>query len=291
MNIGCFIKKQWQSKLRWLSVSGIIVLVLGILIMALCIHSCEREGTPESPSPTVTQNGTDEQPTETEPQSTETEPQPTETEPQPTETEPQPTETEPVTTQPTTEPATGVQSPEEQLTWVQYASYDGVFVEDGSDEPVEDVASILVTNGSEQYLDMAKMTFLLDGQEATFMVTGLPAGASVWVMESDRKTIRTESVLEHADSLTSFRKDAVDTLEGLNIQYAGNILKVTNNRDKTLKNLTLYYKVLHSDGNYLGGITYMVSFGDLEPGQSAEKLAGHYQEGCTDIVRIGFLEQ
>lgn len=109
-------------------------------------------------------------------------------------------------------------------------------------------------------------------------------------MEASRKTAGADSVFTQPEVITSFRKDAQAAPEGLTVASAGTTLKVTNNRDTTLRNVTVYYKVRHSDGNYFGGITYMAAFGDLEPGQSAEKLAGHFKEGITDIVRIGYQE-
>ena len=181
--------------------------------------------------------------------------------------------------------------PEQQLICEDYGLFNGAFVEDGSDEPVQNVAALLVTNGSGQYLDLAKLIYELDGQEAVFMVTGLPAGGSAWVLESSRMTASAESEFCHKSTVTSFRDHAVNTLEGVDLEFNGTMLRATNTTDKTFKALTVYYKVLHDDGNYLGGITYMTAFGDLEPGQSAEKLAGHFQSDKTHIVRIGCQEE
>ena len=199
-------------------------------------------------------------------------------------------------TQPT-EPDEATQStsvtvpPEQQLICADIGLYNGAFVEDGSDEPVENVAALLITNGSAQYLDLAKLTYEIDGQEAVFMVTGLPAGASAWVLENSRMTASAESQIRHKETVTSFRENAVSTLEGVDLAFNGTMLKATNATDKTIKALTVYYKVLHDDGNYLGGITYMVTFGDLEPGQSAEKIAGHFRLDKAQIVRIGYVEE
>ena len=190
------------------------------------------------------------------------------------------TETIPVTTAP----------PEQQLICADYGLFSGAFVEDGTDHPVDNVAALLVTNGSDQYLDLAKLTYELDGEEAVFMVTGLPAGTSAWVLESTGKTASADTDFEHVDTITSFRKGAVNTLEGVDLEFNGTMLKATNTTDKTFRSLTIYYKVLHEDGNYMGGITYMVNFGDLEPGQAAEKIAGHFKPEKTQIVRIGYQE-
>lgn len=88
--------------------------------------------------------------------------------------------------------------------------------------------------------------------------------------------------------MTSFRNDAVNDLEDLELAFNGTMLKATNTSKQPLKSVTVYYKTLHEDGNFLCGITYMTTFGDLEPGQSAEKIAGHFQPDKTQIVRISY---
>lgn len=178
--------------------------------------------------------------------------------------------------------------PEQQLICEDQGLFSGAFVENGSDEPVQNVAALLITNGSEQYLDLAKLTYELDGQEAVFMVTGLPAGGSAWVLEHSGMTASAQTEFRHKNTVTSFRDDAVTALEGVELAFNGTMLKATNTTDQTIKALTIYYKGLYSDGNYMGGITYMISFGDLAPGQSSEKIAGHFQPDKVQIVRMGY---
>ena len=293
-----------------LAAVGIGILVLVLLVTVLCIRFCRpsSEGTdptkitedtapatpdesPDAGAQTTGPSGDEEQ--EPVPESTagQEDTEPSEAPPvtrQPTEPMPtDPTPTEPGKADPPEQVTTPSQA---QLVCSRFASFSGAFVEDGSDEPVENVAAVLVTNTTDNYLDLGQLTCQLDGQEVVFRVTGLPAGASAWVMEASRKTAGADSVFTQPEVITSFRKDAQAAPEGLTVASAGATLKVTNNRDTTLRNVTVYYKVLHSDGNYFGGITYMSAFGDLEPGQSAEKLAGHFKEGITDIVRIGYQE-
>lgn len=168
--------------------------------------------------------------------------------------------------------------------------FSGKFVEDGSDVPVENVAAILVTNQTDQFLDLATMTFEIGGKKATFIITGLPAGHSVWVMESTGMTVDSSAVFEYLGCGTSFRDGAVSSSENVSVTADGNILTAVNQTDKTLENVFIYYKLLHDDGHYFGGITYMVNFGTLKPGQAVEKLGGHYSKGDCEIVRIGWQE-
>lgn len=185
-----------------------------------------------------------------------------------------------------TEPAEGIAS--DNLTCDDFALFSGQYVEDGRDELVENVASILVTNRSGRFLDLATLTYDIDGQTATFIVTGLPPGRSAWVMEASRMTANHSSSFTYQDCVTAFRDDVVASTDKITITSNGNMLTASNNTHDTLENVCLYYRSVHTDGNFFGGITYLVSFGTLEPGASVETLAGHYVEGNSEIIRIGW---
>ena len=201
------------------------------------------------------------------------------------------------TTQPSiTEVPTEVPQFEEMLeedgvAFGNFSLFSGQFVENGRDEPVENVAAILVTNNSERFLDLATLTFEVDGKPATFMVTGLPAGRSAWVLEMQGLTAEKNSVVNFLECIPSFRNSVQSHPEEISVEAQGNMLTLTNESDQKLEGVFLYYKNLHPDGNFLGGITYLVEAGDLEPGASVEVLAGHYDKENSEIVRIGWKNQ
>lgn len=177
------------------------------------------------------------------------------------------------------------------LTCDNFSLYSGQYVEDGRDELVTNVAAILVTNRSGQFLDLATLTFEIDGREATFRVSGLPAGRSAWVLETSRMTVTNSSTFTFIDMVTGFKENVISSTDKLSITCAGNLVTATNKSKQKLENVFVYYRVLHTDGNYLGGITYVIDFGTLEPGQSVEKLAGHFSAEKARIVRIGWSGQ
>lgn len=177
---------------------------------------------------------------------------------------------------------------EENIACSAFSRFSGQFVEDGSDELVENIAAILVTNQSEQFLDLCTLQYEIEGKEATFIVTGLPAGRSAWVMEKSGMTISDGANFDYQGCVTSFRDEVVATTDKITISSEGNMLTAVNNTQETLKGVFIYYKVLHTDGNFFGGITYLIDFGDIEPGEAVEKVAGHYVEEKTEIVRIGW---
>lgn len=180
---------------------------------------------------------------------------------------------------------------EDEITCDQVARFSGQYVEDGKDELVEDVAAILVTNHTDQFLDLATLTYDIDGKAATFVVTGLPAGKSAWVMEKSRLVIEGTEKFSYKGMTTSFREDVAAHSNQISITSDGNMLTAKNTTEKTIEGVFVYYKKIHTDGNYFGGITYVVDFGTLEPGKSIENLAGHYEKENTEIVRIGWKKE
>jgi hypothetical protein len=229
-------------------------------------------------------------PRETQPKAAEPQPtQPKPTEPKPTEPQPtQPKPTEPQPTQPKpTEPPVVEDVP---LSVQRVVRFSGQFVEDGTDELVEHVLAILVTNVSDRFLDLGTVSYDVSGETATFAVTGLPPGRSAWVMESSRMRVNKDVDPNYLGCVTNYRSGVVSQTADITVRAEGNQLIAVNNTGRTLENVFVYYKILHTDGNFFGGITYLVNFGTIEPGGSAQSIAGHYQEGKTEIVRIGWQE-
>ncbi len=170
---------------------------------------------------------------------------------------------------------------------LEITRYSGAYVEDGKNEQVENVAAILVENRSEQFLDLAKVTYCVGDRVATFNVTGLPAGEKAWVLEAEKMQIEGTPTFEFLDCESTFRKDAVLTTKLLDVQTKDNVLTVENKADKTLKNVCVYYKNVNSDGNFLGGITYMLGFDTLQEGQTAQRESAHFGVNSR-IVRFSY---
>lgn len=172
-----------------------------------------------------------------------------------------------------------------ELEYGPYGQYTGAYVEDGSDAPVENVAAILITNPTDEFLEYAQLTFDMNGTVATFVVTGLPAGASAWVLESNRLILPEGGSLTLQDEVTSFSSGG-NVTSGLSYALGSGTLSIENTGSETYHNLYVYYRQLHTDGNYLGGITYRVSFGDVSPGAAVTNTAGHCTPDHCQIVKI-----
>ncbi len=174
------------------------------------------------------------------------------------------------------------------LDCLQYSSYSGAFPEDGSYRTVENVAAMLIQNGTDQFLDRAVVKCNIAGQEGTFEITGIPPGGTVWVLEQSGMTVAEgDTFAAISTGEYAFRADAIMSTDKLSVTSKGSTLQVTNTSDKTLPEVCIYYKDVHPDGNYFGGITYRKECGDLQPGQTVKVDAPHFTED-SQIVRYSW---
>lgn len=177
--------------------------------------------------------------------------------------------------------------PNTDLSIQNIASYDGIFLEDGSDSSVLGVYSIVLKNNGSMDVEYARITLSCDGMPITFEVSDLPAGATVVAMESDQNAYQDGTYRDcNAD---------IAEIDGLE-QSAGQIL-VQENEDGslTVSNLTdslipcvrLFYKFYMSDENvYIGGITYTAKLTDLEAGDNQTIIPSHYSSGYSKVVMV-----
>lgn len=189
------------------------------------------------------------------------------------------TETQAVTE--TTEP-----EPVRTLSVIEVAGYTGYFVEDGSDEIVENVACILVQNNTEEYLDYGLITATFGDKEYTFTVTGLPGGSRAWVLETNRGTVDARDTYVYVGETISPLRQVVTQDDRVTVELKEGIIAVTNVSETELPSVRVYYKTLREDGSLLGGITYTVLAEGLKAGESRELTAGHCLPQGSVVVRL-----
>lgn len=179
-----------------------------------------------------------------------------------------------------------VTEPASVLAVVKVARYSGLYVEDGSDETVENVACILVENTTEEYLDYGVVSAVICGKECSFTVTGLPAGRCSWVLESNRITVEGNVDYTYVDELVSPLREVVTEDERIAVELKESAIVISNISEKDLASVRVYYKTLREDGYFLGGITYTVLAEGLKAGESRELTAGHCLPEGSMIVRV-----
>lgn len=174
-----------------------------------------------------------------------------------------------------------------KLTCVEISRFSGRFVENGKDQSVQDVAAIRVENGTERFLDLAVITYQVGDRTLEFRVTGLPSGRQAWVLESSGQVLKAGEELELLDCQESYNSAPITTTNQLAVSRQGNTVSVTNNSGKDLANVTIYYKNTMEGGIFFGGITYVMSFGNMKAGEAASKSADHFGD-TSEIVRFSY---
>ena len=172
----------------------------------------------------------------------------------------------------------------------EYGTVSGPYLEDGSDETVQNVICALIRNTGDGYLDYGLVSATAGDEEFTFVVTGLPGGDAVWVMEKDRKPLPEGATLEMTQEQVSGERDVTPTDERITMDLLDGKISITNVSDRLLTSVRVYYKQIHEDGNFLGGITYTSMAENIEAGATVEIPGGHSRATGCAIVRVDITE-
>lgn len=169
--------------------------------------------------------------------------------------------------------------------------YTGNFLEDGSDEPTENVAALLVKNDSDQMLQVGEITFQVnDSETATFFVTNLPAGASALVLEQNKRPYSEEDSYTYGNAVTGFMDTPSLEEDKFEIVKEDGKLTLKNKTGESYEKVYVYYKYKQLNGTYMGGITYRTPFENVAAGGEAEAIAGHFKVEGSEIVDVQIME-
>lgn len=164
-------------------------------------------------------------------------------------------------------------------------AYDGLYLEDGSNDRVKGVAALMVYNAGERDISSAMVTVEQKGEKLHFFLTWLPAGSRALVLEYGRATYEAEQVTGCSVMgvrWEAFYADGITVEEGEHGQ-----LLVINKGGQTARNIRLRYKLYDVGENYyLGGITYCVYAESLLSGESRDIAALWYSVEHTRVVAI-----
>lgn len=165
--------------------------------------------------------------------------------------------------------------------------YAGIYLEDGTNDPVSNLLMAVVTNGSDQDLQVARFTLQFGEKKAEFEVTNLPAGESVVVLEQNRMAY-TDAKCDKAslNNVAFFEAPMSLCKDQVEITGANGNLTVKNLTDAPLGEIYIYYKSTAPDVLY-GGITYRAKIdAGLEPGTMASVMSTHFNPSNTRIVNV-----
>lgn len=166
-------------------------------------------------------------------------------------------------------------------------AYDGLFLEDGSNDVVADIAALVLHNRGTQPLLHAKVELQQGERNLVFYAETLLPGDTVLVPEAGRqkyeqapcKSCDGEVVVDESILLRS------DTIQITTLDP--NCLLITNKSEKTLEDIRLEYKYWQDEpGLYIGGVTCVSIVGDILPGDSKSVVLNQNEECESRVIRV-----
>lgn len=168
--------------------------------------------------------------------------------------------------------------------------YTGPFIEDGSDAPRANVASIVVKNNSSQLLQYAEINLSVNDEIITFKVSTLPAGTSALVLESTGKfEFNDDDNYRYVESIYTYLNEASLMEDKVEIIKDDKKLAIKNKSNENLGTVYVYYKYAQQGGLYLGGITYRSKFENVEVGATIEVDANHFFKDTSVILMVDYI--
>lgn len=166
-------------------------------------------------------------------------------------------------------------------------SFSGINPDSGNQEG-DDLATIMLKNTSEAYLEQAVIrATLLDGTECTFVVTDLPAGKSTMAFATGNEALAQEVSCVALSCEASFTE--LEPWDQLSVSTVGTTVTLQNNSGEDITNIDVYCRDVFGE-SYFGGITYKHTISSLPANQSATVDVTDSLLGMVEVVRIAINE-
>ena len=166
-------------------------------------------------------------------------------------------------------------------------SFSGINPDSGNQE-CDDLATIMLKNTSEAYLEQAVIrATLLDGTECTFVVTDLPAGKSTMAFATGNESLAQEVSCVALSCEASFTE--LEPWDQLSVSTVGTTVTLQNNSGEDITNIDVYCRDVFGE-SYFGGITYKQTISNLPANQTATVDVTDSLLGMVEVVRIAINE-
>ena len=164
--------------------------------------------------------------------------------------------------------------------------YSGIFIEDGSDKEVKNVAAIQVKNTSNKPLEFAQIQLYNGSKKLVFNVSTLPANSSAVVMEKNKASFNSSKGVTYGGTTAGYvnRLEKASSIKCKKVKNNG--IEVTNTSSKNIPCVRVFYKYKSSEGYYVGGITYTAKVEDLKAGASQTIYPSHFASDGWEVMMV-----
>ena len=164
--------------------------------------------------------------------------------------------------------------------------YSGIFIEDGSDKEVKNVAAIEVKNTSNKQLEFAQIQLYNGSKKLVFDVSTLPANSSAVVMEKNKASFNSSKGVTYGGTTAGYVNSLEKSSSVKCKKVKNNGIEVTNTSSKNIPCVRVFYKYKSSEGYYVGGITYTAKVEDLKAGASQTIYPSHFASDGGEIMMV-----
>ena len=179
------------------------------------------------------------------------------------------------------------QVPGYDLVIEKMAPYNGMFVEDGTNANIQNVAMLMVHNDGDYPIEYTQIRVMYGQEELLFDVSALPVGERLVVQEKNGKSI-TDDKVTSASALVVQRANMEMSEQIVSVVDNGdNTLTIQNLTDKTIPTVRVFYKYYMEDENlFVGGIAFTVRVIRLNAGASITIQPAHYTSQTSRVVMV-----
>ena len=182
----------------------------------------------------------------------------------------------------------GIQFPTEvpghSMTIEKMDAYAGVFVEDGSNIQVENVAMLLVKNTGNEAIEYTEITVKFEKETLVFHITALLPGERLVVQEKNCKPMPAD-VPQAASALVVHRAQMA-VASALSVTDNGdNTLTIENLTEEVIPTVRVFYKYyMAQEDLYVGGIAFTVRITQLGAKSSVKVQPSHFISANSRVV-------
>lgn len=166
-------------------------------------------------------------------------------------------------------------------------SYTGMYVEDGTNEEVSEIAMLQVKNTGTSVIEYAELQVEFDSNILNFKISALPAGETAVLLEQQRKALPKEQPQKCVATVVQRESMGMSEEQVLVTDEGANKLAIKNLTDETIPTVRVFYKYYMEDKDmFLGGIAFSVKLTELEAGEEMVIQPAHFKSDFCRIVMV-----
>lgn len=166
-------------------------------------------------------------------------------------------------------------------------SYNGIFLEDGSDRSVSGICTLVLSNIGTTDVEYADISIQQGSRSLLFKTTVLRAGCTVVVQEANAAAYAEGAYTGCTADVAEVAKLEMSADKVQILENTDGSLTVTNLTNQAIGGIRIFYKFCLTKGSvYVGGITYTAKVENLAPGGTQTVIPNHFSYGSSEVVMV-----